>query len=135
MKKTIILSVALFSCTSVFAATDHYLLRDGGHTQHLKITKIGDDIRASMDVDFEPTAPEAEKGLKPCSAQVEGEAKAVAENELVLKKQIPEESRYCSVQIQLSGDEARTKQSQDCKYFLANFCKFDSEGKALLKMK
>jgi hypothetical protein len=135
MKKTLILSAALFSATSALASTDHYLRRDGGHVQHLKITKLGDEIRASMDVDFEPTALEHDKGLKPCTAQVEGEAKAVGENELLLRKQIPEETRYCSVQIQLSGDEARTKQSEDCRYFLANFCKFDSEGKPLLRMK
>jgi hypothetical protein len=135
MKNTILITVLMLSCGSVFASTDHYLRRDGGHVQHLKITKLGNDVSASMDVDFEPTNAESDKGTKPCSVQVAGEVKVVGEGELVLKKQIPEEARYCSVQILLSGDEARTKQSDDCKYFLANFCKFDSEGKPLLRMK
>ena len=135
MKKTIILSVALLSGTTALASTEHYLRRDGGHVQHLKIMRTGDEVRASMDVDFEPTPQEVEKGVRSCSVQVEGEAKVISENELVLKKQVPEETHYCSVQIKLSGDEARTTQSQDCRYFLANFCKFDSEGKALLRIK
>ncbi len=42
-----------------FAAADHYVLRDGNHVQHLKITKTNDDITVSADVDFEPNANEA----------------------------------------------------------------------------
>lgn len=135
MKKSILLIGAVVYASGAWAATDHYLRRDGGHVQHLKITRIGDEVRVSMDVDFEPTSAESDKGTKPCSVQVEGEAKFASPTELVLKKQIPEEAHYCSVNISLSDDEARTKQSEECKYFLANFCKFDSEGKPLVRMK
>jgi hypothetical protein len=135
MKKTIMLSVAMLSCGNVVAATDHYLRRDGGHVQHLKITSVDGEVHAAMDVDFEPTPDEASKGLKPCSVDLQGEVKKTGETELVLKKQIPEEARYCTIDIKLSSDSAVTKQSDDCRYFLANFCKFDSEGKALLKIK
>lgn len=135
MKKTVILGAAWFICSVANASTDHYVRRDGGHVQHLKITKIGDETKASMDVDFEPTALEGDKGVKPCTAEVEGEAKMVSETEFVFKEQIPEERRYCEVQVKLTGDEARTSQSKECEYFLAHFCRFDSEGKALMKVK
>lgn len=135
MKRAVILSLTCFISCGALASTDHYVRRDGGHVQHLKITKIGDEMKASMDVDFEPTTLEAEKGVKPCSAEVEGEAKMVGGSELVFKEQIPEERRYCEVKVTLTGDDARTSQSKECEYFLAHFCRFDSEGKALLKVK
>lgn len=135
MNKAVILSLAGLVCGAASASTEHYVRHDGTHVQHLKITKIGDEIRASMDVDFEPTPAEAGKGVRPCSAEVEGEAKMIGETELVFKEQIPEERRYCEVRVKLSGDEARTSESRECGYFLANFCRFDSEGKALLRVK
>ena len=45
---------AILMSGSVLAATDHYVLRDGKHIQHLKITQLGEDITVSSDVDFEP---------------------------------------------------------------------------------
>lgn len=135
MKSAVILVLAGLVCGVAAASTEHYVRNDGAHVQHLKITRIGDDIKASIDVDFEPSDPEAQRGIKPCSAQVEGEGRMVAERELVFKEQIPEERRYCEVQVKLSGDEARTTASEECSYFLANFCRFDSEGKPLLRVK
>lgn len=135
MKKALILGLAGFVCSAASASTEHYVRYDGAHVQHLKITRIGGEIRASMDVDFEPTPAEAAKGIKPCSVEVRGEAKAVSDTGFVFREQVPEERRYCEVRVQLSGDEARTSQSKQCEYFLAHFCRFDSEGKALMKVK
>jgi len=135
MKRAMFLSFAVMVAPQANASTDHYLRRDGGHVQHLKITTIGDEINAAMDVDFEPTPEEAARGVKPCSVDVEGEAKKTGDKTILLKKQIPGEAHYCSVEITLDGDAAKTRQSEECRYFLANFCKFDSEGKSLLKIK
>lgn len=135
MKRAMILSVAVAAGSPAYAATDHYLRRDGGHVQHLKITTIGDEIDARIDVDFEPTPEEAARGIKPCSVDLQGEAKKTGNGILVLKRQIPAEARYCSVEITLEGDRAVTTQSEECRYFLANFCKFNSEGKPLLKIR
>ncbi|MGX2041611.1 hypothetical protein ACWJKU_16000 [Methylocaldum sp. MU1018] len=134
MKKSLFLSFALLVSTSAFAATDHYVLHEGNHVHHLKINKVGEDIKVSMDVDFEPTGS-AEEGQKPCSAEVSGEAKAVSENEIVLKKQAEGEAHYCSLKILLSDDGAKVEQSPDCKYFVAGICHFDSDGKELIKVK
>ncbi|HYE36949.1 hypothetical protein [Methylocaldum sp.] len=134
MKKSLFLSLALLVSTSAFAATDHYVRREGNHVQHLKVTKLGDDVNVSMDVDFEPTGS-AEEGRKPCSAEISGEAKAVSENELVLKKQAEGEAHYCSLKILLSSDGAKVEQSPDCKYFVAGICHFDSDGRELIKVK
>jgi hypothetical protein len=135
MKRAMLLSFVVMATPHAYAATDHYLRRDGGHVQHLKITTIGEEINAAIDVDFEPNPEEAARGIKPCSVDVEGEAKKIGEKSILLKKQIPGEAHYCSVEIALEGDGAKTKQSEECRYFLANFCKFDSEGKSLLKIK
>ncbi len=135
MKRLAVMALGGLLANSALAATEHYVRRDGLHVQHLKITRIGDEVRATMDVDFEPTAAEAERGVKPCSVEVEGEAKMTSDNELVFKEQVPEERRYCEVKVTLNGDEARTSESKECSYFLANFCRFDSEGKALIRVK
>lgn len=135
MKQAMILSVAMLASANAFAATDHYLRRDRGHVQHLKITTIGDEITAAIDVDFEPTPEEAARGIKACSVDLEGDVKKMSEKHLVLRKQVHAEARYCSVDITLTSDGALTKQSEECRYFLADFCKFDSEGKPLLKIK
>jgi len=134
MKKSLFLSFALLASSTAFAATDHYVRREGNHVQHLKITKIADDINVSMDVDFEPTGS-AEEGRKPCSAEISGDAKAITENEIVLKKQAEGEAHYCSLKILLSNDGAKVEQSPDCKYFVAGICHFDSEGRELIKVK
>lgn len=133
MKKTLFLAVAMLVSGSASASTDHYLLRDGSHVQHLKISTAGGDTTVTADVDFEPNA--SEQGKHACSAEIRGEAKIVKENELVLKKQIDGEARYCTLKIQLSNDGAKIEQSDDCTYFAAGICRFASDGKELLKIK
>ena len=126
MIKNLFLVMALFVSASAFAATDHYILRDGNHVQHLKITQFGNAITVSADVDFEPNS--AETGRNACSAQVSGEAKKVSDTELVLKKHIEGEARSCQVKVLLTPDGAKLEQSADCSYFT-------SDGKELLKIK
>jgi hypothetical protein len=132
MKKSLFLAIAMLVSGTAAAATDHYLLRDSNHVHHLKVTKIGEDITATVDVDFEPNAGETGK---PCSADMSGEAKSVAENELVLKKHIEGEARICSVKIHLTPTGAKLEQSEECGYFAAGLCHFSSDGKELLKIK
>ncbi|MBP1152920.1 MULTISPECIES: hypothetical protein [Methylocaldum] len=134
MKKSLFLTFALLFSANVFASTDHYIRREGDHVQHLKIRKFGDDIKVTMDVDFEPTGS-TEEGRRSCSAEISGEAKAVSENEIVLKKQAEGEAHYCALRILLSNDGAKVEQSPDCKYFVAGICHFDSEGRELIKVK
>lgn len=133
MKKTLLLGVALLISGAASAATDHYVLRDGSHVHHMKITKVGNDITVSADVDFEPTADE--KGKHACSAEVSGDAKSVSENELVMKKQISGETRYCTLKVQLTQDGAKVEQSEDCSYFAAGICHFGTDDKELVKVK
>jgi len=133
MKKTLFLAVSLLVSSTAIAATDHYILRDSNHVHHMKITKIGNDTNVSVDVDFEPAA--GEEGKHACSADVAGEAKVVNDNELLLKKQIPSEKRYCSLKIQLTDNGAKIEQSEDCNYFAAGICHFTTDGKELLKIK
>lgn len=132
MKKHLFLAVAMLVSGSAFAATDHYLLRDNNHVHHLKITKLGDEITVSTDVDFEPNANE--KGHA-CSAEVSGEAKSVSENELVMKKRIEHETNFCTLNIHLTPNGAKIDQSEDCHYYAAGLCHFTSDGKELLKIK
>ncbi|MDD4915066.1 MAG: hypothetical protein PHW13_08545 [Methylococcales bacterium] len=133
MKKTVFLAIAMLVSGSAFAATDHYLLRDGNHVHHLKITTIGKNITVSTDVDFEPNP--AETGRHACSGHVSGEAKSVAENELVMKKHIEGEARVCSLKIHLTESGAKIEQSEECSYFATGICHFTSDGKELLKIK
>jgi len=132
MKKNLFLALALLTSSSAFAATDHYLLRDGSHVHHLKITTVGKDITVHTDVDFEPNTTEA--GGHACSAQVSGEAKIVAENELVMKKHIEGEAKICTLKIHLSPNGAKVEQSDECSYFATGICHFTSDGKELLKI-
>lgn len=134
MKKCLFLSLALLFTANAFGSTDHYIRREGDHVQHLKIRKFGDDVRVSMDVDFEPTGS-AEEGRRSCSAEISGEAKVVSENEIVMRKQAEGEAHYCSLRIVLSSDGAKVEQSPDCKYFVAGICHFDSEEQELRKVK
>ncbi len=133
MKKTLFLAVAMLISGAATAATDHYVLRDGSHVHHLKITKLGNDTTVSTDVDFEPTA--AEEGKHACSADISGEAKTINENEIALKKQIPSETHYCSLKIKLTPNGAIVEQSEECTYFAAGLCHFTSDGKELVKVK
>lgn len=133
MKKNLFLAAAMLVSGTAFAATDHYLLRDSNHVHHMKITKLGDEITVSADVDFEPNANE--KGGHACSAEISGEAKSVSENELVMKKRIEHETHFCTLQIHLTPDGAKVEQSDDCHYYAAGLCHFGSDGKELLKIK
>ncbi len=67
MKKSLFLTVALLVSGGVFASTDHYVLRDGNHVQHLKITTVNNEITVSSDVDF----CELKVHLSPTGAKVE----------------------------------------------------------------
>ncbi len=133
MKIKLLLVMAMLVSGSAFAATDHFILRDGNHVQHLKITKLGDNITVTSDIDFEPNSTET--GRHACSAQVSGDAKSVAENELVMKKHIEGEARICSIKVHLTTNGAILEQSQECGYFAAGICHFSSDGKELLKIK
>jgi hypothetical protein len=132
MKKSLFCFALLIS-GSVFATTDHYVLRDGKHVHHLKITQLGEDITVSSDVDFEPNADE--KGSKACSADITDEAKKTGENTFRLKKQSEGEASYCVLDIQLSATGAKIEQSEDCNNFVTGLCHFSSDGKELLKIK
>ncbi|MDD1630421.1 MAG: hypothetical protein LUQ48_08440 [Methylococcaceae bacterium] len=125
MKKSLFLTVAMLVSGGAFAAADHYVLRDGNHVQHLKITKINDDITVSADVDFEPNANEA--GKLPCTGEVSGEAKSVAANELVMKERSETEAAVCELKIHLTPNGAKVEQSKDCDNF--------SPGKEMVKIK
>ncbi|MGZ5001236.1 MAG: hypothetical protein ACXV7F_13130 [Methylomonas sp.] len=133
MKKILFLASAMLVSSSAFAATDHYLLRDDNHVHHMKISTVGDEITVSTDVDFEPNANE--KGGHACSAEVSGEAKKVADNELVMKKRIEHETNFCTLNIHLTPNGAKIDQSENCHYYAAGLCHFTSDGKELLKIK
>lgn len=133
MKKSLFLVASMLVSGTAFAVTDHYVLRDGNHVQHLKITKIGDEITASVDVDFEPNA--GEEGAKPCSGEVSGEAKMEKENELVFKQRSESEANFCELKVHLSPNGAKIEQSKDCNNFITGICRFSSSGKELAKVK
>lgn len=132
MKKSLFAAAMLFS-GSAFAVTDHYLLREGNHVHHLKITKLNNQIMVSTDVNFEPNA--SETGRNACSAEVSGEAKSTGENQLLMKKHIQGQADYCELKIQLSPNGAKIEQSEHCNNFAAGICHFSSDGKELVKIK
>jgi hypothetical protein len=133
MKKLLFVAAAMLVSGSAFAVTDHYLLREGNHVHHLKITKLNDEITVSADVDFEPNADE--KDAHACSADVSGEAKSTGENELLMKKHIEGQADYCELKIKLSATGAKIEQSEHCGHFAAGICHFSTGGKELLKIK
>jgi hypothetical protein len=133
MKKSLFLIAAMLFSGEVFAATDHYVLRDGNLVQHLKITKIKDEINLSADVNFDPEAGEA--GNQPCSGEVSGEAKSVGANELVIKKHAQGEASFCELKIHLTPNGAKVEQSNDCVNFAPGMCRFSTDGKELVKIK
>jgi hypothetical protein len=130
MKKTVFLAIAMLISGTALAATDHYVLRDGGTVQHLKITKLGDDTRVSIDVDSEEAK---DKNRHACSADMSDDAKVVSATELSVKKQIEGEARYCTIKIQLSPNGAKLEPSEECSYFSGS-CSFSSNGKELIKV-
>ena len=120
MKNILIAALTLLASSAALAATDHYVRRDGNHVQHLKITRIGDDISGSMDVDFEPNGP-TEADRKPCSAAIEGDAKLTGEisygripaGSVVVSGNLPAKdgshSLYCAVIIKQVDEKTRGK--------------------------
>ena len=133
MKKSLFLTIALLTSGNVFAATDHYVLRDGDYIRHLKTTKINDEYTVSVDVDFESTGKEA--GSAACSETISGKAKSTAENELVMKKHSESEASFCELKVKLSPTGATVEESKDCDNFAVGKCHFSSEGKELIKIK
>ncbi len=133
MKKSLFLAIALLTSGNVFAATDHYVLRDGDYVRHLKVTKINDDYTVSANVDFESTAKETNNVH--CSESISGKAKSTAENELLLKKHSESEASFCELKIQLSPNGAKIEESKDCDNFTVSKCHFSTESKELVKVK
>ena len=133
MKKSLIMAAMMLVSGVAFASADHYVLRDGNHVQHLKITKINEEITVSADVDFEPNANEA--GKLPCTGEVSGEAKSVAANELVMKKHSGGEAAVCELKIHLTPNGAKVEQSKDCDNFSPGICHFSTDGKEMVKIK
>lgn len=133
MKKNLFLIIALLISSNTFAATDHYLLRDGNQVQHLKITKTGDNITVSADINYESDASATKH--QTCTSEISGDAKMVAKDELVMNKHIEGEARTCSLKIHLTPNGAKIEQSEECNYFAVDLCRFNSNGKELLKVK
>ena len=132
MKKCLFLAAIWFFSGSAFAVTDHYFLRDGNHVQHLKITQRKNDIRVSVDVDFE--ANEDETGKRSCSAEISGKAEFIKDNELFMKVHSQGQANYCKLNIKLSGNTATIKQSEHCDNFVRGICHFSTNGKKLVKV-
>lgn len=133
MKKSLFLMAVMLASSGAYAATDHYVLRDGNHVQHLKISTVNDEITVSADVDFEPNANEA--GSPACTGEVSGEAKSLAANELLMKKHSEGQATFCELKIHLTPTGAKVEQSADCTNFAAGICRFSTDGKELVKIK
>jgi hypothetical protein len=133
MKIKMYLMATMLVSSGALAATDHYLLQDGSHVQHLKINTVGDETMVTVDVDFEPNASEI--GEHACSATISGEATAVAENEWLLRRRADGEAHYCNLAIELTDNGATIEQSEDCSYFVTGICHFSSDdGKEFVKI-
>jgi hypothetical protein len=129
MKKSLFLAITMLISGNVFAATDHYVLREGDTIRHLKVTKIpNDDYVVSADVDFDSAAEKAH-----CSETITGKAKSTGENELVLKKHSESEASFCELKIKLSPNGAKIEESKDCDNFTVKRCHFSSGDKELIK--
>lgn len=133
MKRFILAFATLISAMGAEASTEHYIRRDENHVQHLKITQVGDEMFVTADVDFDANSNEA--GKKHCSAEISGEAKKTGDNEITFRKHIEGEARHCTLKIQLSPDGAKVEQSQECGYYVAGICHFDSDGKELSRVR
>lgn len=129
MKKSLFLAITMLISGNVFAATDHYVLREGDTIRHLKVTKVpNDDYVVSADVDFDSAAEKAH-----CSETITGKAKSTGENELVLKKHSESEASFCELKIKLSPNGAKIEESKDCDNFTVKRCHFSSGDKELIK--
>jgi len=132
MKKSLFMTIALLLSGNVFAATDHYVLRDGDYVRHLKVTKINDDYTVSANVDYDSTTKD---GSTHCSETISGKAKSTGENELVLKKHSESEASFCELKIKLSPSGAKIEESKDCDTFTVSKCHYSSGDKELVKIK
>lgn len=132
MKKMLFCFVLLIS-GSLLASTDHYILREGNHVHHLKITKIDGKVKVMADVDFEPNPDE--QGKIPCSSEISGEAEVVDENKFSLKKHAGGEASYCTLDIELTANGAKIDQPKDCHNFVTGICHFGTEGQEMVKIK
>jgi len=132
MKKSLFMTIALLLSGNVFAATDHYVLRDGDYVRHLKVTKINDDYTVSANVDYDSTTKD---GSTHCSEAISGKAKSTGENELVLKKHSESEASFCELKIKLSPSGAKIEESKDCDTFTVSKCHYSSGDKELVKVK
>jgi hypothetical protein len=133
MKKILFLTIAMLVSSSAFATTEHYVLRDGNHVQHLKVTETDKEITVSTDVDFEPNANE--KDQQACSASLSDEAKRLDKDKLLVKKHSEVDASFCELKIHVSETGAKIEQSKDCDNFAAGICHFSSDGKELVKVK
>lgn len=133
MKKTLFLTIAMLISGGAFAGTEHYVLRDGNHVQHLKVTDKNGEVTISMDVDFEANANEKDRPT--CSASLTDEAKRVDKDNLLVKKHSEVDASFCELKINLTDTGAKIEQSKDCENFATGICHFSSDGKELLKVK
>jgi len=133
MKKIALFSIAMLVSSSVFAGTEHYLLRDGNYVQHLKITDINGEVTVSADIDFEPNTNEKDKHA--CSVSLSGEAKRVDKDNLILKKHSEVDASFCELKIHLTDTGAKIERSKDCDSFTTGLCNFSDDGKELVKIK
>jgi hypothetical protein len=124
--------MAMLVSGSVFAGTEHYVLREGNHVHHLKISEVNKEYNVSADIDFEANANE--EGKRPCSASISGEAK-LEKDKLILKKHSESEATYCELTISVSETGAKVEQSKDCDNFAAGICHFSTGDKELVKIK
>lgn len=131
MKKSLFLAIALLTSGSVFAAADHYVLREGDVVRHLKVVKIKDDYTVRAEVDYDSTANGANEH---CAADIAGKAKVAGKDELTLKKHSESEASFCELKILLSPTGAKIEEGKECGSFEMNKCRFSSEGKELVKV-
>lgn len=133
MKKTLLVGIAMLFSSSVFAVTEHYVLRDGNHVYHLKVVETAKEYSISADVNFEPNADE--KGKRACSASIAGEARLMDKDKLILKKHAESGATYCKLKIHLSETGAKIEQLNSCNNFATGICHFSTNGKELVKVK
>jgi len=133
MKKTLFLTIAMLISGGAFAGTEHYVLRDGNHVQHLKVTDKNGEVTVSADVDFEANANEKDRPA--CSASLTDEAKRVDKDNLIVKKHSEVDASFCELKINLTDTGAKIEQSKDCDNFAVGICHFSSDGKELVKVK
>lgn len=133
MKKTLFFTLAMLVSGSAFASTDHYVLRDGNHVQHLKVTDVNGEVTVSADIDFEPSANEKDK--KACSVNLSSEAKRMDKNYLIVKKHSEVDASFCELKIHLTDTGAKIERSDGCDSFTTGLCHFSNDGKELVKVK